>query len=181
MDYRRKGQILCVRWKDKRDVNMLTTVHLPDMRRVCTRAQGEKQKPECNIDYTSYMSGVDHSDQMVSCVPLHRKTVKRWKKLAFHLITLAMVQAHCLYNKYRLHKKISPVDFAISVSQTLADLSAARLTGRHFPESLGGTSRRNTVLCVFQKWKSKALLQKIGKTRGKPHTSNARLARLPCV
>ena len=47
------------------------------------------------------MSGVDLSDQLVSYLPLHRKTVKWWKKLALHLITLAMIQAHILHNKYR--------------------------------------------------------------------------------
>ena len=167
MDYRRKGQLLCVRWKDKRDIHMLTTVHHPVMRRVRTRAEGEKQKPVCNIDYTANMCGVDHSDQMLAYAPLHRKTVKWWKKLAFHLLTLAMVQAHCLYNKHRRHhgKKTSQIiDFTISVCEALDDLSntetnqnvgaavdpnttANRLTGRHFPESLGGASRRNCLVC----------------------------------
>ena len=104
MDFRRKGQVLCVRWKDKRDVNMLTTKHLPNMREVVTRVE-RKQKPECNLDYTKNMAGVDHSDQMIAYAPLHRKTIKWWKKLSFHLITLAMVQAHCLYNKQQAYDK----------------------------------------------------------------------------
>ena len=38
---------------------------------------------------------------MISYLPLHRKTVKWWKKLAFHLLTLVMIQAHCLFNKFQ--------------------------------------------------------------------------------
>ena len=43
-DYRRKGGVLCVRWKDKRDVLMLTTVHQPTMKTVTTRTK-VKEKP----------------------------------------------------------------------------------------------------------------------------------------
>nr|KAG5696698.1 hypothetical protein BaRGS_012067 [Batillaria attramentaria] len=47
------------------------------------------------------MAGVDKSDQMISYLPLHRKTIKWWKKLSFHLLTLTMIQSHILYNKHR--------------------------------------------------------------------------------
>ncbi|KAK7460751.1 hypothetical protein BaRGS_00038829 [Batillaria attramentaria] len=34
-------------------------------------------------------------------LPLHRKTIKWWKKLSFHLLTLTMIQSRILYNKHR--------------------------------------------------------------------------------
>ena len=168
MDYRRKGQLLCVRWKDKRDINMLTTKHLPTMRTVATGTEPNKQKPCCNVDYSKYMCGVDHSDQMLAYAPLHRKTVKWWKKLSFHLITLAMVQAHCLYNKHKKNqaKKImSFEDFAISVAKGIADMNeseaperiteadqADRLKGRHFLESIeqGRKKTKNCHVCYHK-------------------------------
>jgi hypothetical protein len=45
------------------------------------------------------VTGVDRSDQTLSCYTFARKTVKWWKKLFFHLSDLAAVNAHILHNK----------------------------------------------------------------------------------
>ena len=147
MEYRRKGQVLCLHWKDKRDVYMITTKHLPVMREAVTRTE-RKQKPVCNIDYSKLMNGVDQSDQMIAYMPMHRKTIKWWKKFAFHLITKAVVQAHCLFNVGQGKKKMTLEAFMISLAHGLGDKSTtvvnqatgaavfpvddgARLTDRH--------------------------------------------------
>lgn len=149
MDYRRQKDIIVLRWKDKRDVYLLTSCHRPAMVPWRSRAE-EKNKPNAVVDYIGNMAGVDHSDQMIAYMPMHRKTIKWWKKLAFHLITLIMIQAHCLYLKLRAQQGKKPVtleEFACSVCADLirlpassADTGAAvpagdelhRLTGRHF-------------------------------------------------
>ena len=51
--------------------------------------------------YTSNMLGVDRSDQLLSYFPIHRRSMKWWKKPFFHLLTLCMIQTHILLNKYR--------------------------------------------------------------------------------
>ncbi|GFR80383.1 PiggyBac transposable element-derived protein 4 [Elysia marginata] len=61
MDYLRLNQVTVIRWKDKREVNVLTTKHLPEMAEHRTRT-GVKQKPTAVIDYTANMCGVDLSD-----------------------------------------------------------------------------------------------------------------------
>lgn len=93
-------------------------------------------KPAAVINYTGNMAGMDHSDPTVSYMPMHRKTIKWWKKLAFHFLTLSMIQAHCLYLKLRkqLQRKLVTLeDFATSVCYDLArlpaDKAAADLTG----------------------------------------------------
>ena len=106
VDYRRNNQVLALHWKDKRQVTLLTTKHLPTMREVVSRAE-TNMKPDVVIDYTKFMKGVNHSDQMVSYIPLLRKTLKWWKKLTFHHLTLVMVQAHWLYNKHRRVHRLS--------------------------------------------------------------------------
>ena len=153
MEYRRKGQVLCLHWKDKRDVYMITTKHLPVMREAVTRTE-RKQKPVCNIDYSKLMNGVDQSDQMIAYMPMHRKTIKWWKKFAFHLITKAVVQAHCLFNVGQGKKKMTLEAFMISLAHGLGDKSTtvvnqatgaavfpvddgARLRDRHFLEVIG--------------------------------------------
>ena len=58
-------------------------------------------------------------------MPTHRKTIKWWKKLAFHFLSLTMIQAYCLYLKLRKQLRRKPVtleDFATSVCFDLARL-----------------------------------------------------------
>jgi hypothetical protein len=52
------------------------------------------------------VTGVDRSDQMLSYYTFARKTVKWWKKLFFHLFTLAAVNAHILRNKSSKEKML---------------------------------------------------------------------------
>lgn len=68
MDYRRKNDVLRVRWKDKRDVFLLTTKHLPAMKEVRSRTE-RNLKPVCVVHYISNMAGVDKSDEMISYLP----------------------------------------------------------------------------------------------------------------
>ena len=194
MDYRRKGGVLCVRWKDKPDILMLTTTHLPEMQRVVTRT-GEKQKPTCNVDYSRYMKGVDHSDQMISYAPLHRRSIKWWKKLAFHLVSLAMVQAHCLYNKHqRLHggKTMQFIPFCINVCSALVEKATSsppaaappstpvdRLQGRHFSETIlsadGKKLYRDCCLCYS---KTKGMARDVRKSSRKRTSQQCKVCKV---
>ena len=66
--HRQAKQILSVVWKDKKDVNLLTTVHRPLMHASnhydpLTRTNVEK--PECVLDYNINMRLVDKSDAMM--------------------------------------------------------------------------------------------------------------------
>ena len=159
MDYRRKG-VLCVRWKDKRDLLILTTVHQPVMQRVITR-EGEKVKPACNVEYSKGMKGVDHSDQMISYAPLHRKTIKWWNQVAFHLVSLIMVNKH---QKLHCRKTMQFIPFCISVCTALVEKATHqqpapatpptpdRLQGKHFPEKIrnpaGKQMYRSCFVCL---------------------------------
>ena len=66
------GQVLCLKWKDKRDVLLLSTIHddvamVDILRRSRTVAGGIEriQKPKVIDDYNQHMGGVDQSDQLV--------------------------------------------------------------------------------------------------------------------
>ena len=65
------GNITCLKWKDKRDVTMMSTrpdTGLVDIKRKTRAAeQGTEmvKKPKLVHDYNSHMGGVDISDQLV--------------------------------------------------------------------------------------------------------------------
>ena len=86
-DYRRKKDLVVVKWKDKRDVSILTSAYDPTVTRsVTTRNVTDKIKPEAVVEYSKHMSGVDHSDQLMSYVPLSRRTAKWTTKLFMHYL-----------------------------------------------------------------------------------------------
>ena len=106
---------------------VLTTKHLPVMKTVTSRSWHKTQdKPACVVDYITNMAGMDRCDQVISDLPLHGKALKWWKKLVSHLVTLAMIQAHSLYNIHlNQHKrKVKLEAFVRSVCTDLARLCA---------------------------------------------------------
>ena len=58
------------------------------------------QKPHLNVEYDRYMGGVDHSDQMVSYTTFNCRTLKWWKRVTFHVINLAVVNAYLIYKEH---------------------------------------------------------------------------------
>ena len=65
------------KWKDKRDVLMISNAHIQKMATVTNQRGNEKQKPSMVKDYNNSMSSIDRSDQMLSYHSGLRKTL-RW-------------------------------------------------------------------------------------------------------
>ncbi|CAK1595465.1 unnamed protein product [Parnassius mnemosyne] len=77
--------ITCMKWKDKRDVYLLSTKHSIGFTRTYKRDK-EIIKPKIVKDYNSAKSAVDLSDQMIAYSTPLRKTVKWYRKLAVELL-----------------------------------------------------------------------------------------------
>ncbi len=96
------GAITCLKWKDKREVNMLSTFHsdsMIDKRRRSRTVSGEIEtikKPHMVEDYNKHMGGVDMSDQFVLYYGYAHRNNKWWKRVFFHLLDLCIVNAHIL-------------------------------------------------------------------------------------
>ena len=171
MDFRRKGRVVCCKWKDKKDVFTLSTMHRPELERIQCRFE-EKEKPKAVISYIQNMAGVDQSDQLIAYFPMHRKSLKWWKKPCFHLLTLCTIQTMILLNKHRRSRNLKRVPLDDVIKSLLLDLppcdvipavaAAAgpklanfRLKGRHFPSPLPPTEknakpRKNCRVCYAQ-------------------------------
>ena len=68
------------KWKDKRDVLMISNLHSLQMIEVTNRRGEKKMKPNIIKDYNQYMSGVDRAEQMASYHDCLRKTIRWYKK-----------------------------------------------------------------------------------------------------
>ena len=191
MDYRRRGSVVAVKWRDKKDVFMLSTMHKPQLQHTRGRYE-EKDKPEAVIHYIQNMAGVDQSDRMISYFPMHRKSHKWWKKAFFHLLTLCTIQTMILFNKHRGSKqrKSMPLDQVVK-SLVLAiptfhvpapagggdggpKVQTFRLQGRHFPSVIAPTPcspspRRNCKVCHDKMKSSGATAKELRTKRQRTH------------
>ena len=85
---RHKNDIMCLAWRDKRIVRMLSTIGDNKMIQITVRKRGlpdgeQKEKPHCIVLYNTSMGGVDKLDQCVKYYPFTRKSVKWTKKFTF--------------------------------------------------------------------------------------------------
>ena len=154
--FRRKEAMLAVKWRDKRDVTVLTSIHSAN--EVITNKKNYKGdaviKPEAIFLYNRYMSGVDLSDQYLESYGFLRRTVKWWRKLFIHLFNMLILNGYVLNKKfgksqmshmvYREHiaqyliksalqKKTEPASYNLNPS---AKDTPIRLAGKHFPSQI---------------------------------------------
>ena len=98
-------------------------------------------KPQCIVDYNNKMSSVDRQDAVLQPYSAARKSMKWYKKLLFHLLQVALLNAHVLYSKSAGNQTFLQfshdviADVILSGDVTSKD-SIVRLTERHFPEKL---------------------------------------------
>ncbi|XP_018371355.1 PREDICTED: piggyBac transposable element-derived protein 4 [Trachymyrmex cornetzi] len=151
---------MVVRWFDKKEVYMITTVH------EFNYAETGKQeyttganilKPTCIIDYNKNMGGVDNVDRQLALSESVRKSTRWYKKLFFHLVDLSLINGHALY---KLHQeKTSFSSFRMKIIAGLLGIEKItpafiqppplRLVGRHFPAC--GETKKRCYMCSLEK------------------------------
>jgi hypothetical protein len=160
--------LLALKWRDKQDVHMLSTIHVPDMvltNKIDRVTNKPIAKPLCIKDYNENMGLVDKSDMQISFSECVRKTIKWYKKLFLHLLDLSMLNAYILY-KEKKHVTLEFTDFRLQVIRQIFDKYGTqrnsrrgrpsadkplRLTARHFPSLTGGGLRRCIVCSTTSK------------------------------
>jgi len=94
------------KWKDKRDVTMLSTRHDIDMIDTGKKNRSNENvvKPEIIISYNKGKAGIDLSDQLSSYSTAVRKSIRWYHKVATEiLLGASVVNALIVYNK--IHEK----------------------------------------------------------------------------
>ncbi|XP_062380314.1 piggyBac transposable element-derived protein 4-like [Sardina pilchardus] len=172
VEFKRAGQLLAVKWHDKRDVHVLSTVSkavMADSDKVDYMTGQRKSKPSCVLDYNKHMGAVDRFDMRNSFVECTRKSLKWYKKVFFHLIDCCVHNAQIVYQQ-ALGKVIRPQAFRDNLMRQLLEqyhtprhASTAgrpsmdhplRLTARHFPSDVlqtdaqGKSTRRHCKVCL---------------------------------
>lgn len=167
--FRQRNNLMAMKWKDKRDVSMLSTKHTPTFS-VTARVDRQTGEPivipSCILEYNSYMGGVDRADQLGKYYTITRKSLKWWKKLAMHIINMAITNAYILYAQF-VENPCSHFDFRKSLAREMigkhtsrlsrkgrrpSGVPESRLTERHFPSLIpaqeGAKNQRPCRKCV---------------------------------
>ena len=86
-----RGTLRAVRWKERRDVYVLTNMHALPVEGNFTDESGQAIRPRVVEDYNPHMGFVDKSDRMVNSYGIARRTWKWTKKLFFHLTDMTIL------------------------------------------------------------------------------------------
>ena len=171
---------LALQWLDNKVVSMLTTIDNANVKSQANRKlksdRGEYSsiavpQPGVISNYNKFMNAVDRSDQILGTNSVHRKCVRWWKTLFFHLIDIALVNSYILFQEHRANSPDEPAlqrpatyslvnyreevvrglcgfaEYAALEAQPAPKLPTpedAFLT-EHIPDS--GKDRRNCVVC----------------------------------
>ena len=102
---------LALQWLDNKVVSMLTTIDNANVKKQATRkiktvrvgGWTSKAVPQPGViaNYNKFMNAVDRSDQILGTNNVHRKCVRWWKTLFFHLIDIAVVNSYILFQEHR--------------------------------------------------------------------------------
>ena len=115
--------ILVLKWRDTRDMYVLSTKHSPDMEKVYTSRRRpllaanapstsnttpstrSKLKPKAVFVYNKGKASINLSDQMGAYASVLRKGIKWYRKLAFELfLRVAVVNAYFIFKNTQPHK-----------------------------------------------------------------------------
>lgn len=87
-----------MKWKDKRDVSLLSTVHSYETVEVTSKTGRVVNKPKDVMLYNEGKLSIDMSDQMATYGTALRRGTKWYRKLAVEIIWgIVVVNAHFLY------------------------------------------------------------------------------------
>ncbi|CAF0814755.1 unnamed protein product [Didymodactylos carnosus] len=164
MSYYNTNKLLYMKWTDKRDVHMLSSIHQPNMttlEKINPKTNQNIVKPDCVLDYNKNMGLVDKSDMMMHISESIRKSTKWYKKLFIHIIDMTILNCFILYKEIT-KKNISFIDFSMQIIGQIIEKygfqvktqrgrpsldNPSRLIERHFISTIPENKQRRCVVC----------------------------------
>ena len=94
----RKGDVMVQVWKDKRLVQMISTIHdatVVNTGRKDAKTKVEIKKPFAAVQYNKFVKGIDRAEQCLSYYSVLRKTVK-WSKKG-GIVSAKLCNLQCIF------------------------------------------------------------------------------------
>ena len=93
------GDISITKWKDKRDVCVISNAHVPTMMDSVNRHGKSKRKSNIVHIHSNVMPGINRLDQMLLYHSALRKTIRWYKKFGIHIMEIFLSNAYYIYAK----------------------------------------------------------------------------------
>lgn len=130
--YMRKGEVLAIRFCDKKDVFLLSTVDAAgeiEKQRVLPGGQRiVYDKPSAIDNYNHEMIGVDLCDQLISSISCVRRTHAWFKKLGLHFIQRLLLNSYIRYTQEQ--EKVKFLEFTKNIVVHLTGVASQSVKGR---------------------------------------------------
>lgn len=98
------SNIVVMKWRDKRDVYLITTKHTDETIEIWRKTGDMIKKPLAVEDYNTGKSFIDRSDQMASYSSPLKRSIKWYRKVAFDiLLSTSVVNALSLYKSVTMN------------------------------------------------------------------------------
>lgn len=134
-----------IKWKDTKDVYVITTAVDPRRIEVIQRTQKDGRKkdmycPSAIAEYTRYMGGVDHFDHFRSSYSIGRRSNKSWFRMFWFLFESAVINSYILYKHKNETRQNIHRDFRLRLARSLksAHLSLKKQDPVLFKNKKGG-------------------------------------------
>ncbi|CAH2100932.1 unnamed protein product [Euphydryas editha] len=117
-----KNHVTILKWKDKRDVLMISTCHADEQ----TMSSGRNPRPKPNmiLEYNDRKKGIDLSDELASYYSPIRKTMTWYKKVVVDvLFGVGVVNTVYLYNKLNQQNKCALLQAQMSIVKKLLGIN----------------------------------------------------------
>uniref|UniRef100_A0A2S2QM41 PiggyBac transposable element-derived protein 4 n=1 Tax=Sipha flava TaxID=143950 RepID=A0A2S2QM41_9HEMI len=98
------SNIVVMKWRDKRDIYLITTKHTDETIEIRRKTGDIIKKPLAVEDYNIGKSFIDRSDQMASYSSPLKRSIKWYRKVAFDiLLSTSVVNALSLYKSVNMN------------------------------------------------------------------------------
>lgn len=110
----REPQLLAIKWRDTKDVTILSTMHTPSKGIVSRRSsetgiEEQVDAPEAVIDYSRMMQGVDRHDQFTRQYIFDHKSMKWWHSVFIDMLTRSVVNSWVLVQVWQSRNTETPL------------------------------------------------------------------------
>jgi hypothetical protein len=120
---RRSGDVLLVSWRHKRLVNMISTIHA-DRMVIMTQNGSNTNKPECVVQHSKCMAGLERMDQYMTYSFAPR--IGKWtKKVFMHVTYMGLLNAYIIYSKLNPGTRKTHREYLLDVARSLIAESQA--------------------------------------------------------
>ncbi|KAL6418293.1 hypothetical protein ACFW04_012216 [Cataglyphis niger] len=173
-------EMAAIKWKDKKDVVLLTTMHgleFAETGKINRYTEQKCLKPTAVQDYNQYMSGVDVGDQMLSKFHTMRRNKKAYKKIFFYFVDMMLLNSYVIFKSHKkdrsfhVYKQLLAEEIInkylpnIKINNAPINDSISRYTGRHFPIRIpqtlakGNKTSKRCVACLSKSIRRETIFQ----------------------